>query len=75
MRRQVVRPPRCALEADRYAGRIHGIPEHPLRFGASAWRLHAVNPTGAYSAFPGVVHQLQQTLATLEATRLAYGCQ
>ena len=34
---------------------------------ASAWRLHAVNPTGAYAAFPGVVTQLQQTLATLEA--------
>ncbi len=36
---------------------------------ASGWRLHAVNPTGgAYGAFPGVTAQLQQTLATLDAS-------
>ena len=35
---------------------------------ASGWRLKAVNPTGAYSAFPGVVTQLQQTLATLQSS-------
>ena len=33
---------------------------------SSGWRLYAVNPTGAYAAFPGVVSALQATLARLE---------
>jgi iron complex outermembrane receptor protein len=39
-----------------------------IRFDAAAsgWRLLAVNPAGAYSTFPGVTAQLQQTLATLQ---------
>jgi iron complex outermembrane recepter protein len=32
---------------------------------SSGWRLYAVNPTGAYAAFPGVVDALQATLARL----------
>jgi iron complex outermembrane recepter protein len=34
---------------------------------SSGWRLHAVNPTGAYSVFPGVVQELQATLARLDS--------
>jgi iron complex outermembrane receptor protein len=34
---------------------------------SSGWRLYAVNPTGAYAAFPGVVEALQVTLTRLEA--------
>lgn len=33
---------------------------------ASGWRLLAVNPAGAYGAFPAAIAQLQQTLATLQ---------
>ena len=35
---------------------------------SSGWRLHAVNPAGAYSAFPGTVAALQDTLARLDAS-------
>lgn len=34
---------------------------------SSGWRLHAVNPTGAYAAFPGTVAALQATLARLDS--------